>query len=203
MKLWLAVIGCIGLAGAAQAQAKVATVETITAGEFDKVGAILAQQQRNLAEACATVKLLKAEMLTISEPVVLGADGMATGGLWRVRYSVDACGKLALRMMEFRPVKGGIALDALVPGDSMADRKLQADVTKSFMMAGQVMMTKCVDYPVIRDTKVRAFPKTPKDRWQELWTGRMCGRDIGQLVEFMPTKSGTTFKMSLPVQTAK
>lgn len=191
------------MAGPVWAEVDLKGVEAISAKEFDKVGAILGQQQRNFGETCTSLKLLKATALIVGVPVTMDVAGKPVTGNWRVRYAVDACGKVGMRMVDFTPMNGGIALEALVPGDSLTDARLQGDVVKSFRMAGQLMMPNCVDQPVVRETKVRIFPKTANDRWQEFWTGRMCGRDIGQVVEFMPTKHGTTFKMGLPVQTVK
>lgn len=196
-------LGMMLLSAPVWAEATVAQIEALTAAEMPKVGSILLQQQRNLGVKCANVKVLKASALSITEPVVLGADGKPTAGSWHVRYVVDACGTAGLRMVGFTAVKGRVAMDALVPGETLADRKLQDDVMRSFALAGQVAMPKCGDEPVIRETKVRVYPQTAKDKWQEIWIGRMCGRDLGQLVDFMPTKDGTTFKMSVPNYSAK
>jgi len=191
------------VSGAVWADAEVQTLEKVTAGERDKVQAIFSQQQRNFGETCETVKLLKAKALSVAEPVVMGADGRPVSGRWRVRYDVDACGVAGLRMVEMHAMGQGIAIEALAPGETLADAKLQADVQHSFTMAGNVAMPQCREEPVVRDTKVRIFPTTAKDRWQELWIGGMCGRDLGQVVEFLPTKGGTTFKMTLPTATVK
>lgn len=191
------------VSGSAFAQVDVATVEKITAGERDKVQAIFTQQQRNFAETCKSVKIIRATALSLAEPVVTDKTGKAVAGRWRARYAVDACGVAGLRMVEMKVVGQGIAIDPLAPGETLADSKLQADVLHSFALAGNVAMPKCNAEPVIRDTKVRIYPATAKDRWQELWIGGMCGRDLGQVVEFLPTKGGTTFKMSLPTASVK
>lgn len=178
-------------------------MEQITAGQKEKVQAIFDQQQRNFAEACTSVKLLKASALSVAEPIMVAADGKLTAGHWRVRYDVDACGKAGLRTVDMHVVPGGIAIEPLTPGGTLADAKLQADVAHSFAMAGYVAMPQCTQDPMVRDTKVQIYPGTAKERWQEIWIGSMCGRDLGQVVEFLPTKNGTTFKMSLPVKAAK
>jgi hypothetical protein len=197
------VLAFLMLAGAAQAAVNVTLVDTLNGAQIDKVGAILDQQQRNLQEACTKVKVLKLEVLSVAEPVVLDATRVPVTGVWRARYVVDACGTPAMRSVEMTVVKGGIAIEALVPGETLADKGLQRDVEASFELAGRVAMPQCAGSLVMRDTKVRAYPKTTKDRWQEVWIGSMCGRDLGQMVEFLPTAKGTTFKMSLPTTSVK
>lgn len=187
----------------AWAEADMATVETITAGQKDKVQAIFLQQQRNFGEKCEVAKIVKATALSLMDPVEVGTNGKPVRGRWMVRYSVDACGTGGLRTVQMKAAGDGLAIDPLVPGETLADATLQADVRKSFDMAARVAVPKCDQPSVVRDTRVRIHPATPKDRWQELWIGGMCGRDIGQVVEFLPTGRGTTFKMSLPVQTAQ
>lgn len=198
MRLWLTALMAL-LAAPVWAQASVAQVESLTARELDKVLAILVQQQRNFREVCGNVKIIKATAISVAEPVIL-SDGKPMQGKWRARYSVDACGTVALRNVAMSVVPGGIAIEPLVPGETLTDTTLQADVLKSFEMAGRVAMPQCASEVVVRETKVRIYPQRATDRWQELWVGSMCGRDLGQAVEFLPTKGGTTFKMSLPVQ---
>lgn len=178
-------------------------IEQLTAGERDKVTAILFQQQRNLHEVCKDIKLLKAEAVSVQESLALADSGKPTAGAWTVRYSVDACGEIRKRSAGFKVMQGGIAIDPLAPGETLADPKLQADVMGSFRMAGQVSMPQCGDEVTVRDTKIQVMPAKPTDRWVELWIGEMCGRDLAHAVEFMPTKNGTTFKMTLPVKTDK
>ncbi len=179
----------------------VATLEPVIAAQKDKVGAILLQQQRGLEDGCGALAVLMPSAVSVFVPPSKQGEALAQGH-WQVRYAVDACGEAKLRNVDMKVVNGQVALEPLAPGDSLADAALQADVRRSFSMAGQVAMPQCAEAAVIREATVRAYPKTPTDRWQELWIGRMCGRDVGQVVEFLPTKGGTTFKMSLPTATA-
>ncbi len=188
----------VGILPMAWGQAKeVADIETVIAAQKDKVGAILLQQQRGLADGCGKIAVLMPSAVTVYEPLQMNA-GKPVKGSWLVRYAVDVCGMAQMRNIAMDVVNGNVALAEMVPGDTLTDRALQKDVVKSFDMAAEVAMPKCVGNPVIRETRVRVYPKTPKDAWQELWIGRMCGRDVGQLVKFVPNKNGTTFSMSLP-----
>jgi len=179
----------------------VAPLEPVIAAQKDKVEAILLQQQRGLADGCNELAVLMPSAVSVFEALET-QDSSLKQGHWQVRYAVDACGEAKLRNVDMKVVDGALALAPLVPGDSLADAALQADVRRSFSMAGQVAMPQCPEAAVIREATVRAYPKTPADRWQELWIGRMCGRDVGQVVDFLPTKTGTTFKMSLPTAAA-
>lgn len=180
----------------------IAEMETLIAAQKDKVGAILLQQQRGLADGCGQIAVLMPSAVTVYEPLVMQA-GKPVSGRWQVRYAVDVCGGASLRNIVMQVVGGNIALAEMVPGDTLTDPTLQKDVVKSFDMAAEVAMPKCVDTPVIREARVRVHPKTAKDPWEELWIGRMCGRDIGQVVMFVPNDKGTTFRMSLPKADAK
>lgn len=191
--LALVMVAVASVAGAQDLQ----PVEALVAAQKDKVQAILYQQQRGLADDCAKLAVLMPSAISVFEPLEMKGNSPVKGH-WQVRYAVDACGVAQMRNMEMRVVKGQVALEALVPGDTLTDKQLQADVLKSFTMAGQVAMPKCTEMPVVRETRVQILPKGANDPWQELWIGRMCGRDIGQIVKFMPGKAGTTFRMSLP-----
>jgi hypothetical protein len=186
------------LCGSVHAQASgITDIETLIAAQKDKVGAILLQQQRGLADGCGQLAVLMPSAVTVYEPLEMAA-GKPVKGSWQVRYAVDVCGMAQLRNIAMDVVNGNVALADMVPGDTLTDRALQKDVVKSFGMAAQVAMPKCVGKPVIRETRVRVHPKTAKDPWEELWIGRMCGRDVGQVVRFVPNTNGTTFRMSLP-----
>ncbi len=191
-------------AGSAVAQpVNITRVETLAAAQLDKVEMILAQQQRAIANGCSQLRILKAEAVSVWEPLV-EQNAVPVSGRWSMRYAMEACGEVGFRNIDMRVVgNGGIALDPLVPGSTLTDAKLQADVERSFDMAGKVIMPDCNQPVVVRQTEVRVYPKAPKDRWQEVLIGAMCGRDIVQVVEFLPTKNGTTFKMNVPDKTAK
>ncbi len=197
LALTLLAIGLLPVAWG-QAQSKgVTDIEAVIAKQKDKVGAILLQQQRSLADGCGKIAVLMPSAVTVYEPLEQKA-GKPVKGSWQVRYAVDACGVAQMRNIAMDVVSGNIALAEMVPGDTLTDRALQKDVIKSFDMAAEVAMPKCVDNPVIREARVQVHPKSADDAWQELWIGRMCGRDVGQVVMFVPNKNGTTFRMSLP-----
>ncbi|TKW61305.1 MAG: hypothetical protein DI628_01350 [Blastochloris viridis] len=202
LALTVLVAGLLPVAwGQAQSQSKAVTeIETVIAAQKDKVGAILLQQQRSLADGCGTLAILMPSAVTVYEPLQM-QSGKPVKGSWQVRYAVDACGMAQLRNIAMDVVNGNIALAEMVPGDTLTDRALQKDVLKSFDMAAEVAMPKCVGNPVIRETRVQIHPNGADDVWQELWIGRMCGRDVGQIVKFMPNAKGTTFRMSLPKAT--
>ncbi|RYG60616.1 MAG: hypothetical protein EON60_06545 [Alphaproteobacteria bacterium] len=201
--LSLIVAGMAVLAGAAVAQVNITRVEQLAAAQMDKVELILAQQQRSLANGCDKLRILKAEAVTVWEPIIL-RDGKPASGRWSVRYAVEACGEIGLRNVEMRLVgDGNVAIDPLVPGSTLADAKLQKDIEASFELAGRTAMPTCTENVMVRQTEVSVYPKTPRDRWREIWIGVMCGRDLGQVIDFLPTKSGTSFKMTVPTQTAK
>lgn len=187
---------------AEESSAAVGELEDLISRQKEKVEAILLQQQRGMADGCGKLAVLMASAVTVYEPLEV-ASGKPVKGSWQVRYAVDACGVAQMRNIAMDVVGGNIALAEMAPGDTLTDRALQQDVVTSFGMAAKVAMPACDGAAEIRETRVRVHPKTPKDAWQELWIGRMCGRDIGQVVMFMPNETGTSFKMSLPKPSAK
>ncbi|PZP39916.1 MAG: hypothetical protein DI585_02600 [Pseudomonas fluorescens] len=187
----------------AQTGGRYASVEEFTAYQNPKVQAIFNQQQRNLKEKCQAAFIKKATALVIQQQPVFVAQDKLTEGHWVVRYVADVCGTPSTRTAEFKVVSGGVAINALAPGDTLADGKLQADILHSLALSANQMMPQCREEPNIRNTTITIHPGTVKDRWTELWIAEFCNRDIAQGIEFLPTKGGTTFKMNVPNKTIK
>jgi hypothetical protein len=160
-----------------------------------KVAAVLMQQQLNMP-GCATLTVKEAVLATLSGPVVFNPDGSVRGGQWLVRYAVDVCGQRGLRNVAFTTTDKGIAIDALVPGETLADPALQRDVQRSFRLAAARAVA-CTDVPLVKSTDVLGYPLRPSDPWREVWIASLCDREVGQVIEFLPGPKGTTFKMAL------
>lgn len=161
-----------------------------------KVAAVLMNQQQGMP-GCATLTVKKAYLATLMGPVVFNPDGSVHNGQWLVRYAVDACGQQGFRNVAFTTTDKGIAIDALAPGETLADPRLQKDVVKSFRMAAARAVDDCKDAAVVKATDVLGYPQRPDKPWREVWIGTLCGREVGQVVEFLPGPKGTTFKMAL------
>lgn len=179
---------------AADASATVAGLEKISTSMADKVQTLLNQQQHTLG--CDGVQVKKAETLSVLQDPVNLRVGL--GGHWVVRYSVDSCMGAGYRSVVFDGRRGSVQAQALVPGDTLTDPDLQADVVKSFQLAGARIMPNCNQPVRIRQTTLMARPGTPTSNWAELWIATACGRDIGQRITFVPGKGGTRFALTLP-----
>ncbi|MBI1309251.1 MAG: hypothetical protein GC129_05335 [Proteobacteria bacterium] len=164
----------------------------VSAENADMVQAILAQQQKGLG--CGDFKLLEIDSVSVLSPP---KDATGKEGLWTTRFVTQACGEPVFGNVLFDMRKGPLEMDPLVPGDTRADPQLQADVAKSFAVSTAMAMEKCKDLPKIRSTRVVAPPRE-NGSWKEVWIGTACGRDMGQMVDFMPTDKGVGFTMTLP-----
>lgn len=175
----------------------VATLRAASEQANDKVAAVLVQQNRGLG--CDDLKVLRESTLTVlKEP--FDAKGVA-GAQWVVRYIVAACGQPDMRGVLFSADKGGkVAVEAMIPGETLTDPKLQADVVKSFALAVRKLLPQCSAVPSIVRTQVVFYPKDAKTRWREVWIGRACGHEVGQVVDFTPRKDGTVFSMNMPMK---
>lgn len=163
----------------------------------DKAEAILENQQKRLG-ICNNLKVVQPVQVVAPGEIEFAKDGSVQGGVWLVRYAVKACGVDGMRTIGFEAHGGRIGMEALVPGASLTDRDLQRDVRRSFAIAAAKVDPTCGQLPVVRSTQV-VYPPDPKTKvWREAWVAAACGREIGELIEFTPTDTGTRFVMSLP-----
>jgi hypothetical protein len=85
-----------------------------------------------------------------------------------------------------------------VPGMTMADPELQKDTLKSLEVAVVRAMPKCDKAIAVRMTQVLEPPAKAQGRWKELWQAHACGREIGQVIEFVPNSKGVGIFMAMP-----
>lgn len=181
---------------AADPSPTVTALEKISANMAGQVQTLLGQQQHALG--CDDIKVVRLETLSIlQDPVNLK---VGIGGHWVVRYAVESCMGAGYRSVEFDGRRGSVQAQALAPGETLADPALQADVLKSYQLAGTRIMPQCNQPVRIRQTTLVARPATLTSNWAELWIGTACGRDIGQRILFQPGKGGTRFALTLPKQ---
>jgi len=180
--------------GALWAADTVAALEGVSRGMAPVAAAVLKQQGLNLG--CEDLAVAQATSLTVLDEPRVAATG--EGGRWVVRYAVAACGQPDVRSLLFDGRQGPVAVEALTPGGTLADPALQRDVRKSFALAVARAMPRCPGAAQIVRTQVVFYPKTPLTPWREVWIGRSCGHEVGQVVEFTPAAGGTRFRMAMP-----
>lgn len=179
---------------AAAASGSVAALERISDSMEDKVVSVLRQQQKGLG--CSDLKIVKKESISVfSEPA---NPELGIGARWVIRYLVDSCLGAGYRSAVFDGRRGSVEVEALVPGETLADPDLQRDILKSYRLAATRIMPQCPEPLRMRATTLVARPAKPDSPWIELWIGNACGRDIGQRIEFRPNKAGTRFALTLP-----
>lgn len=174
--------------------AKLANVSEV---QRDKVEAILENQQKRLG-ICNRVQVVQPVQVVAPGEVVFGRDGSVKDGVWLVRYAVKACNLADVRTVAFEAHGGRIGMEALVPGSSLADRDLQRDVMQNFALVAAKVDPRCGQLPVVRRTQVVYPPDAKTKVWREAWVAAACGREIGQVIEFVPTPQGMRIVMSLP-----
>lgn len=200
MRLLVALLALVASAGWAEEARPVGAADLlarVSAAQGDKVQALLDNQQGRLG-SCKAVVVRAPVILSMPGAVVFNSDGSVRSGEWTVRYAVEACGVKGMRTVGFQAAEKGIAMEALAPGDTLAGRALQADVVKSFALAARVAMSGCTGALDVRDTQIVWHPKDKNSPWREVWVGHICGRDLGQVIDFTPNLAGTKFRMSLP-----
>lgn len=165
-----------------------------------QVGTVIVDQQRRLG-ACETLNRLDADEIWVMDEVDFFDSGRPARGRWQVRYTVDLCGETVQRNVEFTATQSGVGVQALVPGTSLADPKLAADVWRSFQFSIMKAEPSC-RVPLLKRTALVEAPKGPHDIWRELWVAKVCDREMAQMVSFYPSKAGTLFRMALPKQGA-
>lgn len=162
-----------------------------------KVYLLLVGDEARITPTCTDVEPASASRVSVFGEIAFDAAGKAVGGLWTARYPVKVCNKAVIRSVAFASrADGNLEITPMVPGESLADPLLQLDTKQAFAVSIQKMIGECSAI-VVRDTQVVDPPVKLRDKWREAWIAHACGRDAGQVIEFVPNKEGTAVKMGL------
>ncbi len=116
--------------------------------------------------------------------------GMPVAGAWSSSVPVDRCGSEVRRTIMVQAVgKGQFRFAALLPGDTLANAKLQGDALRA-AVPGVAAQMGCKDQDTVRviDT---AIAEKPVDRvWTETWTFAGCNMTQQRPVRFSPSPAG-------------
>lgn len=92
-----------------------------------------------------------------------------------------------------------------LPGNSIADYRLQMDTLfPVFVVVTVKMNKKCKNISVI-DTELVSMPEYKKKKgnkkyasspWEELWTVKACRKNVKVPITFIPYKNGTSYAIS-------
>ncbi|MFZ2587569.1 MAG: hypothetical protein WAZ18_05590, partial [Alphaproteobacteria bacterium] len=163
----------------------------VSLAQASKVAVILAQQHKHIAPKCPLGKL-EADNLSVLVDPEFNLDGVPEHGHWAVTYLTTACKTPVRRMMHFEGTKQGLVLEAGPPGATMADPMLAKDVWSSFQKSAVRQEPTCNPRNmVLKDTAMVEAPGSAAPYWREAWIARVCGKEMGQMVTFYPTKAGT------------
>lgn len=170
----------------------------VTEAHGAQVKAILEQQQRQINSKC-TLSGLEADNLSILADPEFDVNAQPTHGVWAVTYKAKVCKAEVRRMVGFEADTKGLTIEAGPPGTTMADPVLAKDVWSSFQKAAVRQNGSCNPREmVLKDTQMVQAPSTATTSWREAWVAKVCGKEMGQIVHFYPTRAGTVFRMSLP-----
>ena len=113
---------------------------------------------------------------------------MPAAGSWSSSVPVDRCGSEVRRTILVEAVgKGQFRFAPLLPGDTLANAKLQGDTLRAAIPAIAAQMN-CKDTVRVIDT---AVTEKPVDRaWTEAWTFAGCNMTQQRPVRFSPSPAG-------------
>lgn len=192
------------LAGPAFAQIAASDESTlralVVAGKrlVPQVEGVLAQQQAQIDSKCKLTKL-EPDTVSVLNDVAFNLDGIPQRGEWTTSYTAQACNKRVRRTVGFKGTEKGVQVIAGPPGDTKADAQLGADVWRAFKIAAARAHPDCKNMTLI-NTQIASEPVGAMGNWDEAWIADVCGRQMGQVVRFYPTKKGTMFRLALPTE---
>ena len=166
----------------------------VSADEVNKAQSVLSQQARSLG--CKDYKIKALESVGVMRNP---KDKQGHDAWWTARYSAKACGMMEEGNVEFDMRGDALKVSSLARGDSRADATLQADVRQSLAVTVWRAVPTCREGIRVRNAKLIDQPDK-NGKWRELWVAIACGRDVGQLVTFIPNNKGIGFTMTMPKQ---
>lgn len=158
--------------------------------------AVLEQQQAQIDPKCKLTKL-EPDTVSVMTEVTFNLDGIPQRGEWTTSYYATACNKKVRRTVGFKGAEKGVEVFAGAPGETMADAQLGQDVWRSFQISAARAQPECKRMKLV-NTQIAEKPAGPIGNWREAWIADVCGKQMGQIVSFYPTKKGTLFRMTLP-----
>jgi hypothetical protein len=161
--------------------------------------AVLEQQQSQIDSKCKLTKL-EPDTVSVMTDVTFNLDGIPERGEWTTSYLAQACNKPVRRTVGFKGTAKGVEVFAGAPGETKADAQLGQDVWRGFKIAATRAQPACKKMTLL-STQIAEEPAGPMGNWREAWIADVCGRQMGQIVSFYPTKRGTMFRLSLPEKT--
>ncbi|PJK31190.1 hypothetical protein [Minwuia thermotolerans] len=204
MRRLLAALACLlpALAGAAEPGWVVPFRAYVNAPAYlNEMGRSIARLETRLAPQCVQVLkgMRRQELRIITEPSFEPGLPIPTGGQWREQVRIDRCGEPALHNVLVTAGEGASPfMTVLLPGSSKADGRLQVKATPAvFAIAGARLEGDCRSSARhIVDTQFRRWLGSTGDApladrlWREIWTVRICGRDVRVQVDFAPDGQG-------------
>lgn len=164
---------------------------------MSRVKQILAHSEKQYSPSCAKITSGQLASISVLDTPEFDDANTPRTGEWMTRYEIAVCDKQLIRSIHFEVKGEGIAMSALLPGNTQADPHLQDDVAKAFKMALARAFPKCAT-PYIADTRLLSLPENGAAPWEELWVADACGSVFGQAIKFAPSDEGTAFALDIP-----
>lgn len=93
---------------------------------------------------------------------------------------------------------------AKLPGESIADSRLQQDVLSTVWTLDAVWDNACTQRSVVDTAVIVSGQRPGADPWTERWTVERCGKRVDYIIEFTPSpKGGTDFRVKAGAETGK
>ena len=91
-----------------------------------------------------------------------------------------------------------------LPGESIADSRLQQDVLSTVWTLDAVWDNACTQRSVVDTAVIVSGQRPGADPWTERWTVERCGKRVDYIIEFTPSpKGGTDFRVKAGAETGK
>ena len=126
------------------------------------------------------------------EEFASNAYSKAMTGAWVEQWDASMCGKTVRRgLVVFKTAEGQLSASPTVPGNTLADMRLQIDTLKIGLPAFLLPRCEVKNYAVL-DTQVLDASKLLLHSWTEKWTITQCGQTASRIVEYGPAFDGGT-----------
>ena len=172
------------------------------------VGKLALEEEARLKTGCASAKLVDLRSLALAPAVFEAGQFHPVSGRWIEMVKVDRCGAAVTENLLLTARRGKQPeVFTLLPGTSQAGPQLQEDAySHATNVASQSVPKGCKDAGVVIDS---AFDKRVEPdrrdangamiggKWTEIWTARLCGKNVRVRMTFSADgKGGTTFTAS-------
>lgn len=139
----------------------------------------------------------------VLQPLTFTPEGVAVRGVFLERVTVNLCGRdLTLNVLGQAMSNGDLRRFMLLPGETLADPRLQRDAVKTAQSASLAALKGKEVCKEARVTDTRITQPLQEGRWTETWDLSWCGQTVPVDMAFTKTADGTDFRATSHAATA-